>query len=87
MDMTKAKSPRRSQEEDDAAEEEKKKNHWRRSLRRSELVVIGIFISLPVIVLLVGGRWGGNTVAAPGTSQSDGALPKGIQYVVHLTPL
>lgn len=78
MDVKMGKSPRRSREEEDAAEEEKKKNHWRRNLRRSELVLIGIFISFPVIILLVGGRWGGSTVVAPQTgSQSDTVIPKG----------
>lgn len=71
-----AKSPRRSQEEEDVAEEEKKNiSHWRR-LRRSELVLIGIFVSLPAIILLIGGRWGGNAAVA----QSDPVSPKGRYY-------
>jgi xyloglucan fucosyltransferase len=81
MDMKMAKSPRRSQEEEDTAEEEKKRTHWRRKLKRSELVLIGIFISLPAFILLVGGRWGGSAAVAPPTGQSDVVSPKGKEEI------
>ncbi|KAJ3695885.1 hypothetical protein LUZ60_001262 [Juncus effusus] len=60
MDMKRGRSPRRWQEEEDASEEEEKKREgWRRNLRKSELVVIAFFVSLPILVFLFGGRWSG----------------------------
>ncbi|KAJ4764886.1 fucosyltransferase 2 [Rhynchospora pubera] len=86
MDVKMSKSPRRSQEEDDAAEEEKRKTHWRRNLRRSELVLIAIFVSLPAFVFLFGGFGGITaTVDIPRPDQPDMALPKGKKEVILST--
>ena len=70
MDVKRSRSPRAPAEDD-----KKRAGGWRGSGVRPEMVLVGFLLTLPLLFLVFGGRWGSSSFPSSSSSSSATSSP------------